>query len=346
MLNVVIAGAGKWAQECWAPLLAAHTDLYRVAAVVDPHDAPGAHRLAAAIASPAPVVYSSLADALDRHPDLDAGIVVTSPEQHAPTIVELARSGLSVLCEKPLATTSEDLDMILTTVNATGVHAAVIQNYRYQNRIQLARQTLTTGTLGPVRYVAVRFAADYREPGSWDVGDAHEMDDPLLVEASVHHLDMIRYLTGADIVDVTAITANPDGSSFAGDCIGGLLLRLENGAFALYEATLLAAGSESRWRNEHYRIECAEGVLVCDGPHVTVIRGRHIDQTAAPDTDMFDGHRHQLRAFADWHNGGPPMETTVADNARSIAAVFAAIDSSHRGQTTTVALPTVAPTRT
>lgn len=339
MLNVVIAGAGKWAHECWAPLLAAHADRYNVAAIVDPHNPAGARRVAAAIGIPSSAVRPSLTDALDCHPDLDAGIVVTSPDQHAPTIVELARAGLSILTEKPLATNPEDLRSIVAAVNDSGVRAAVIQNYRYQNRIQLARRLLADGTLGPIRYVTARFAADYREPGSWDVGDAHEMDDPLLVEASIHHLDMIRYLTGAEIADVTAITTNPAGSSFAGDSVGGLLLRLDTGAFALYEATLLAAGSESRWRSEQYRIECAHGSLICDGPHVTVIRGRHVETTPAPDVDMFDGHRHQLRAFADWHDGGPAMETTVSDNTRSVAAVFAAIQSSQQQRTTPVVVP-------
>jgi predicted dehydrogenase len=166
------------------------------------------------------------------------------------------------------------------------------------------------------------------------------MDDPLLIEATIHHLDMIRYLSGADITHVTAATTNPTGSSFHGDSLGGLLLRLDNGAFALYEASLLAAGSENRWRAEHYRAECHHGSLTCDGPTVTITRGRNVQVLHAPDSDMFDGHRTQLATFANWvTSDGPPVETTLHDNTRSISAIFAALTSTRTGTTAPVATP-------
>ncbi|MGH4010535.1 MAG: Gfo/Idh/MocA family protein [Pseudonocardiaceae bacterium] len=181
-----------------------------------------------------------------------AGIVLTAPEQHADCIVELAKAGLHLLTEKPLATTTPAATTIADTVHRTGVKLAVVQNYRHQPTIQAARHILAAGDLGAMHYITARFAADYRERGSWDVGEAHTMPDPLLAEGSIHHLDMIRYLTGQDIATVTAITTNPPSSSFAGDAVAGLLLRLTDHGFALYEATLLAAGTENRWRQEHY----------------------------------------------------------------------------------------------
>jgi len=126
-------------------------------------------------------------------------------------------------------------------------------------------------------------------------------------EPSIHHLDMIRYLTGRDIDTATAPTANPAGSSFRGDCIGGALVTLDGGGFALYEASLLAAGTESRWRNEYYRLEYRDGAITCDGPTVTVARDRNVRVHHVPDKDMFTGHRTLVRAFADWIDGGPAI---------------------------------------
>jgi predicted dehydrogenase len=336
MTNIVVVGAGKWAHECWAPLLRTHQQHYTVRAVVD-RDITRALSLSDAIGSGPVSTHVTITEALDRHSDLDAGIVVTSPEHHARVIIELADAGLHVLTEKPLIVDPADLDPLTAAVDRAGIKLAVIQNYRYQNRIQTARRILASGQLGDLHYVMARFAADYRIVGAWDVGDAHTMDDPLLIEASIHHLDMIRYLSGADITHVTAATANPAGSSFQGDSIGGLLLRLANGAFALYEATLLAAGSENRWRSERYRAECRDGSLTCDGPTLTVTRGRDVHTLHVPDTDMFDGHRHQVTAFAHWLTGqGPTVETTLDDNVRSISTVFAALTSTRTGMTTEV----------
>lgn len=341
--DVIVVGAGKWAHECWAPLLREFTRRYRVLGVADP-DLQRAQSLAAALAAPdsdgdaAPEATAviSVADAVSAYPAATAAIVLAAPDRHADCIVELAAAGLHVLTEKPLVTTAADATRVAVAAGQAGVKLAVIQNYRYQARIQLARDLAAGGALGPVRYVVARFAADYRLPGSWDVGDAHTMPDPLLVEGSIHHLDMIRYLTGRDITAVTAAALDPDGSSFAGDAVAGLLLHLDGGTFALYEGTLLAAGTENRWRDEHYRIELAHGSITCRGPNVTVTRDGASEDIDAPDADMFTGHRVQLAAFADWVQGGPAVETTLTDNLRSLAALFAAVASARTGTTVPV----------
>ena len=344
-VDVIVVGAGKWAHECWAPLLRESTRRYRVLGVADP-DLARARSLAAALEAPdgdgdaarEVTAVGRVADAVSALPAATAVIVLAAPDRHADCITELAAAGLHVLTEKPLVTTAADATRVAAAVARAGVKLAVIQNYRYQARIQLARDLVAGGALGPVRYVVARFAADYRRPGSWDVGDAHTMPDPLLVEGAIHHLDMIRYLTGRDITAVTAATLDPDGSSFAGNAVAGLLLHLDGGTFALYEGTLLAAGTENRWRDEHYRIELAHGSITCRGPKVTVTRDGVAEDIDAADADMFSGHRVQLAAFADWVRGGCEVETTLTDNLRSLAGLFAAIDSARTGTTVPVPL--------
>lgn len=193
--------------------------------------------------------------------------------------------------------------------------------------------------------ITARFAADYRTLGSWDVGDAHTMPDPLLAEGAIHHLDMIRYLSGQDIATVTAITTNPPGSSFAGDSVAGLLLRLADHGFALYEATLLAAGTENRWRQEHYRAECEHGSLDINGPTLTITQARHTEHRRWPAPDMLDGHRTLVPTFADWVTGqGPAPDTTLDDNLRTLSTMLAALESSRQGTTAAVSNLELTPT--
>jgi predicted dehydrogenase len=339
VINLVLVGAGKWAIECWAPLLTEFSGEFTVRAVVDPH--PGRALTATrALHLPDRSAYADLSTALADQPEISAGVVVASPEEHAGSILALAQRGIHVLTEKPLVTTLQDAQRMAAVLPTTGVKLAVMQNYRYQARIQALRQAASTFDLGPLHYAVARFAADYRVPGSWDVGDAHTMDHPLLVEGAIHHLDMIRYLTGRDVQAVSAVATNPPGSSFTGDCVAGLLLHLTGGAFALYEATLQAAGTQNRWRNEYYRLEFASGALACDTNQVTLTRdGNSEPVPARADPDMFAGHRRVLSAFAAWLNGGPPVETTLTDNLRSLAIVFAAIEAANGGATVTVTPP-------
>lgn len=341
-IDVVVVGAGKWAHECWVPLLNEHRARYVVRAVVDRR--PGAAaQLAAALDLAADAAYEDLDGAVRAIPGLAAGIVLTGPEQHAVTICALAEHGLDVLTEKPLAVSAHQAVTIQSAAQRTGARVAVVQNYRHETRIQRFRQLLHSEELGPLSYLTARLAADYRQPGSWDVGDAHDMPDPLLVEGSIHHLDMIRYLTGAEIRTVAAVTGDPPWSSFAGPAAAGALLGLSDGTFAIYEGNLLAAGEQRRWHRELYRAECRHGTLVLDADHIRIHRGSAAPEVVpVPADHPRHGHRIVLAEFADWLHGGPAPSTALADNLRSIAAVFAARDTAATAQLTAM-LPIVTP---
>lgn len=341
-IDTVVVGAGKWARECWAPLLAELRDRYTVRAVVDPR-----HGAAAALADdlriPPSAAYPDLDSAVAGAGRLDAGIVLTGPDRHAATIVALAGHRLHVLTEKPLATSADEAAAIAAAVDAAGLKVAVVQNYRYETRIQLFRELLRSGDLGPVSHLVARFAADYRRPGSWDVGDAHDMPDPLLIEGAIHHLDMIRYLTGSEITSVSAMTRNPPWSSFAGPATANVLLQLADGTTALYEATLLAAGEQRRWHREYYRAECRDGSIALTHDTLDAYRdGARVASIPVPADHPRHGHRATTGAFADWLDGGPAAGTHLADNLRSLAAVLAARDSAAAGGALTVVRPVAA----
>jgi predicted dehydrogenase len=295
-IPIVVVGAGKWARECWAPLLDEQRHLYTVRAVVDPRPSAAA-ALGGDLHLPAENAYADLDSALAGAGQVHAGVVLTGPDQHAAAIVALAERGLHVLTEKPLATSADHAEAISAAVRGAGVKAAVVQNYRYETRIQRFRQLLRSGELGPLSHLVARFAADYRVPESWDVGDAHQMPDPLLLEGAVHHLDMIRYLTGSEITSVSAITANPPWSSFAGPAVAAVLLALADGTIAVYEGTLLAAGQQRRWHREHYRAECRDGSLTLTGNTLDVHRdGGLMANIPVPADHPRHGHRATTRA--------------------------------------------------
>jgi len=323
MINTIVVGAGKWAVECWLPLLTEQADRYAIRAVVDQR-ADAALALASAFGLSPDQACADLTTALDRTPGLDAGIVLTSPEHHPPVIITLAENRLNVLTEKPLATTHDEVTAITQAAELHGVKVAVVQNYRYETRIQRFRELIHSGQYGDLSHLVARFAADYRQPESWDVGDAHHMPDPLLIEGAIHHIDMIRYLSGHEIASVTAMTRNPPWSSFAGPAVAGILLRLDNDAIAIYEGTLLAAGEQRRWHREQYRAECAEATLALRADSITVHHAGNHTTIPTPADHPRHGHRRITTDFATWLTGGPPPDTHLADNVHSITAVLAA----------------------
>jgi predicted dehydrogenase len=63
----------------------------------------------------------------------------------------------------------------------------------------------------------------------------YKIADPLLVEGTVHHFDIMRSLAGANAKTVYAKTWNPSWSEFQGDSQGLITLEMENGVKVFYE---------------------------------------------------------------------------------------------------------------
>ena len=116
---------------------------------------------------------------------------------------------------------------------------------------------------------------------------------------------------------------------------------LTNGSFASYEGNNLATGKTNAWHGEYYRVECEGGAAVLDRDQIVRIEERSATGTLqtreVPMVNVtWDGHQALPPMFLDWLDGGPPPETTLADNLQSTAMLFAAIQASETGQTVDV----------
>lgn len=91
--------------------------------------------------------------------------VLTPPTTHQEIVADALRAGAHVICEKPLATTPDELATLHELASGRGLWLLEDQNYRWNDPV-LALQTLvTSGRLGPVREVEVRMALRIRDGG-------------------------------------------------------------------------------------------------------------------------------------------------------------------------------------
>lgn len=270
--------------------------------------------------------------------DADFCAVVIPPAVHRDAVMLAVEHGIHILSEKPISDTLEVTREIYQAVAESGLKMAVTQNYRFTQRMLTFRHALRDRGLGRLNYLMARFAADYREYGSWGAAFRHEIADALLVEGGVHHLDMMRNLSGADCETIAGIGWNPEWSSFKGDSTGLYLMDMGNGARACYEGNCSEAGVSNSWHQEYYRAECENGAVVLDADSVVrVIRdGEQVEEVPSVPADP-SGHHTIIRDFLDWLDGGPEPETSLRDNIRSAAMLFAAIDASRDRQVKRVA---------
>ena len=85
--------------------------------------------------------------------DVDAVVVVTPAQTHAPIIEAAARAGKAVFCEKPLATTWADALRVRAALRATGTPFQIGFQRRYDPGIARLLRLLAAGELGAVETV-------------------------------------------------------------------------------------------------------------------------------------------------------------------------------------------------
>jgi predicted dehydrogenase len=332
--------AGNWAKR-FVPL---HDDRVEIVGLVDV-DRGVLEATGEAIGLPASRRFDSIAAAFQRVDDADCCFVAVPPAHHEEAIVGAARKGLAVLSEKPLADSWAACRRIYAAVAAAGVKVQVMQNYRYNAPTFTLRELLRGGDLGRINYVVARFAADYREWRSWGSEFRHILPHALLLEGAVHHFDMLRNLSGGDCATIAGWEWNPPWSSSKGAFNALYLLRMTNGVHTTYEGSGTAGGEQNSWHDEAYRVECEDGAATVGRDRVVRIhrfrRGGGLTVAEVPTTLPVQpghaavrdqGHGAVIGQFLDWLDGGAAPETILADNLKSIAIVFAAIEASRSGQ--------------
>lgn len=273
--------------------------------------------------------------------EADFCTIVIPPAAHREAVLRAVERKLAILSEKPIADTWEACVDIYRAVTAAGLKMQVVQNYRYTPRILTLQQALRDGRLGRLNYLIARFAADYRARGSWGMF-RHEIPHSLLVEGSVHHFDQLRNLSGSDCRTIAGWEWNPGHPSFDGECCGLFVMDMVNRVKAQYEGNCLEAGWQNSWHQEYYRAECENGAVVVDRDGVVRLlehvagRGLRIEELP-PVRPAWEGHQAIIAQFLDWLDGGPEPATVLADNLKSAAMLFGAIQASETGQTVDVA---------
>lgn len=321
----------SWRQGAVAP-----SGDFEVAAVVDISDSAlrdGAEQLGV----PADRRFKSLDEAIARVP-ADAVLTVTPPAVH----VEHARlafaRGLHLLTEKPIADDLPHAKEMVRLASAAGKQLVVAQNYRFHAPMQvlrrLIRQDKPVGALGHGHldfYIAADFTGSFRQ----------SMKFPLLVDMAIHHLDLIRAVTGRNIAKATAGSFRPAWSWYEHDPGLKMLLQLDDGTPFSYSGDWSALGRQTTW-NGSWRLQCGGGSIHCERDQIAIARCEKWSKNPSEEAveippAAMNGQARLLADFAQAIRLNAPAETSGADNLWSFAAVMAGVESANAGRSVEVA---------
>lgn len=174
-----------------------------IAGYCDPD--PDALNQARALA-PAPI-YSQWDDLLAAvQPD---AVVVSVPHSlHVPALRAALWAGAHVLCEKPLAPTAAEAQMLVDLADARGRLLGIRYQCRADGPWRWMHRYVAEGAYGPVHYVQALLWQNWRGEG-WR-GDPAMAGGGELNDAGSHLVDAMLWSTGVRPTAVAALTDNRD----------------------------------------------------------------------------------------------------------------------------------------
>ena len=344
-LKVIQIGAGGWGRRWCQEFLPANINdgLIEVVAVVD-ENLESLAEGRSLLGLRADQCYSDVDRALSAV-KADFCTIVVPPAVHERVVDSALAHDLHILSEKPIADTLLGSVRIAEKVRLADKKMAVTMSHRFDQDKTTFRQELRSRRHGPLDYLICRFTCDARKFGTWGKF-RHQIEDTLMIEGAVHHLDILADLADAECDSIYAQTWNPSWGEYGGDSQGLVTMHFKNGVRAFYEGAKTNAIGLNGWTNEYIRAECREATLILDRRHLehfpynpdqkwaSKLHGEGVPLPLLRQTKWANSWL--IEKFVDWLKGGEPMETNVWDNLQSVALIFAAIESARTGQTVPV----------
>jgi predicted dehydrogenase len=159
--------------------------------------------------------------------DVEAVVVAVPTEFHAEAGVAALEAGKHLLMEKPLAATLEDCDRLVACGARARARAMVGFNMRFHRLARLAREMVQDGAIGAVKAVKSSFTHWRTAPSAWK--RQRTAGGGVILNESVHHLDLWRFLLGSEIAEVAAASQS---SAEMEDETAVVTARMANGALA------------------------------------------------------------------------------------------------------------------
>ena len=315
--KVAVAGCGAFARQFHLPNIEASEQLQLETLVAS--TAQSAKEMAARYraASASTDLAATLAN-----DEIDALMVFTRDNSHAPMTLEALAAGKHVFCEKPLATTEEDCQRLAATIHSGGPLCMVGFNRRFAPLVRPMQQTLCDYD-GPAT-LQYRVNAGKLPPDHWTFDP--QFAAGRIVGEVCHFIDLAYYLIDSEPVEISAYAA--------GDCPSlermedvSATLRFADGSVATILYTSQGHSSFPKERVEIFR----DGVaMALDDFQSLTVRGRTRLDFKNRRGDK--GHGAEMEHFAQAILGKTALAISQRDGIRACMCCLKLFESARRGE--------------
>jgi len=192
-LNIGIVGAGRIGRV-HAETIAFSIPEAALAALADVQA-----EVARAVAQRCAIPRVADADEILRDSNIDAVLICSSTDTHADLVVEAARAGKHIFCEKPLALRLDQIDRALEAVDKAQVKLQVGFNRRFDPNFMRVRRAIASGEIGTPHLLHIIS----RDPGPPPIAYVRTSGG-MFLDMTIHDFDMARFLIGDEVTEVYA----------------------------------------------------------------------------------------------------------------------------------------------
>jgi predicted dehydrogenase len=242
--------------------------------------------------SPERARVKALAPVVDSYDELltdervDVVHLTTPNHLHYPQVKQALEAGKHVVCEKPLAMTSEYSAELVALADRSGLVHCTNFNIRFYPQVQQARALVGDGMLGTVWNVHGGYLQDWLMlPTDWNWRLEPDKGGELRAVADIgsHWLDLVQFVTGmrvesllADLATTIPVRQRPGGEieTFAAaedveredapmttEDVAHILLRFEDGSRGSLVVSQVSAGRKNALR---FEVDGSKGSLAWD----------------------------------------------------------------------------------
>ncbi len=170
---------------------------------------------------------------------IDLAAIATESGKHAAIALDCISAGCSLIIEKPIALSLTDAEMIIQAAAKKGVKVCVSHQNRFNKSIQKIRDALEKNRFGRMLYgtAHIRWCRDYAYYAKAKWRGTWEQDGGALMNQCIHNIDLLRWMLGDEIEEVTGITDRMKHDYIEAEDLGMALVKFKNGTYGIIEGT-------------------------------------------------------------------------------------------------------------
>ncbi|MEM0907973.1 MAG: Gfo/Idh/MocA family oxidoreductase [Pseudomonadota bacterium] len=147
-----------------------------------------------------------------RDDGVEAVAICTPNHVHYEMAAHFLRSGIDVICDKPMTTTREDADSLVDIQRETGVHLLVSYPYTHHAMARQAAHMIRGGAIGPIRQVHTEYLQEWatgpadpdRKGQKWRMDPAIAGRSSAVGDIGTHAFHLMEYVTGLTVQELRA----------------------------------------------------------------------------------------------------------------------------------------------